>query len=111
MNSRSASDPNDKSVTFMTLYARIVHELAIDPRLAQEQLARRLGVTMRTVQRHIADLEREGYVFVERDSKPFTYKIAWDRALPHFGQLSVCTFRPDVLARLAEVEAECESAT
>lgn len=93
-----------ESVGFVTLYARIVHELAKNPRMAQETLARRLDVTMRTVQRHLTALEGEGYVRVERDRKPFTYEIAWDRALPYFEQLKVVTFRPDVLEKVSQVE-------
>ena len=92
----------DQGVTFVTLYARIVHELAKNPRMAQESLARRLDVTMRTVQRHLTELEREGYIHVAREKKPYTYEIAWDRPLPYFDQLSVGMFRPDVLQGLAE---------
>lgn len=94
----------EEGVTFVTLYARIIHELAKNPRLAQEALARKLDVTMRTVQRHLTALEREGYVRVNRDRKPFTYEIAWDRSLPYFDQLKVETFRPDILDRLAQIE-------
>jgi DNA-binding transcriptional regulator LsrR (DeoR family) len=91
---------DDQGVTFVTLYARIVHELAKNPRMAQESLARRLDVTMRTVQRHLTELEREGYIHVARDRKPYTYEIAWDRPLPYFDQLTVGMFRPEVLEDL-----------
>lgn len=87
--------PEEQGVTFVTLYARIVNELARNPRMAQETLARRLDVTMRTVQRHLAELEREGYVRVRRDRKPYAYEIAWDRSLPYFERLTVGIFRPD----------------
>jgi predicted ArsR family transcriptional regulator len=92
----------EQGVTFVTLYARIVNELARNPRMAQEKLARELNVTMRTVQRHLTELEREGYVTVQRDRKPYTYEIAWDRPLRYFNQLSVGMFRPDVLDELAQ---------
>lgn len=105
MNRRS-STRDATEVSFVTLYARIIHELALDPRIAQEELARRLAVTMRTVQRHLGDLENEGYIRVRRERKPFTYEIHWDRSLPYFSQLRLRTFRPDVLARLAELESE-----
>lgn len=94
----------EQGVTFVTLYARIVYELAKNPCMAQESLARKLDVTMRTVQRHLTALETEGYVRVKRDRKPFTYEIAWDRAIPYFDQLHVATFRPDVLDRVAQLE-------
>src|SRR5437588_9425939 len=94
----------EQGVTFVTLYARIVHELSKNPRMAQESLARRLDVTMRTVQRHLTELEREGYIHVARDNKPFTYEVAWDRPLPYFDQLTVSTFRPDMLEKVAQLE-------
>ena len=46
-----------QGVSFVTLYGRIVYELARNPRIAQETLARRLDVTMRTVQRHLDEPE------------------------------------------------------
>ena len=92
----------EQGVTFVTLYARIVNELAKNPRMAQETLARRLDVTMRTVQRHLTELEREGFVRVQRERKPYTYEIAWDRPLRYFDQLTVGMFRPDVLDQLAQ---------
>jgi predicted transcriptional regulator len=97
-------DEEVQGVAFVTLYARIVYELARNPRIAQETLARRLNVTMRTVQRHLTELENEGYVRVARDRKPFTYEIAWERPLPFFPQLRVSTFRPDMLEKLASLE-------
>lgn len=91
----------EQGVTFVTLYARIVNELARNPRSAQETLARRLDVTMRTVQRHLAELEHGGYVTVERDHKPYTYRVVWDRPLRHFEQLTVGIFQPAVVDDLA----------
>lgn len=96
--------PEELGVTFVTLYARIVYELAKNPRMAQETLARRLDVTMRTVQRHLTELENEGYIHVAREKKPFTYEIAWNRPLPYFDQLKVNTFRPDMLEKLSQIE-------
>jgi DNA-binding transcriptional regulator LsrR (DeoR family) len=93
--------PENQGVTFVTLYARIVNELAMNPRIAQEKLAHKLEVTMRTVQRHLNELEREGYVRIQRDRKPYTYEIAWERRLRHFNQLTVGMFHPDALEELA----------
>ncbi|GAC1399757.1 MAG: hypothetical protein NVSMB52_13360 [Chloroflexota bacterium] len=87
----------ERGVNFVTLYARIVNELAKNPRMAQESLARRLDVTMRTVQRHLTELESEGYVHVHRDRKPYTYEVMWERPLRYFEGLTVEMFRPDVL--------------
>jgi len=91
----------EPGVNFVTLYARIVNELAKNPRVAQEKLAVTLNVTMRTVQRHLTQLEREGFLRVQRDRKPYIYEVVWNRRLRHFEQLTVGTFRPDVLDDLA----------
>lgn len=95
---------DEQGVTFVTLYARIVNELAKNPRIAQESLARKLDVTMRTVQRHLTELEHDKFVTVRRDRKPYTYEVAWDRSLRYFPELTVGMFRPDVLEDLARRE-------
>lgn len=87
--------PEEHGVSFVTLYARVVRELATNPRVSQESLARNLDVTMRTVQRHLTQLEREGYIQIHRNKKPYTYTIAWERSLPHFNNLRVELFKPD----------------
>ncbi len=92
----------EQGVQFVTLYARIVNELAKNPRIAQETLARKLDVTMRTVQRHLTELERDNYVRVNRERKPYVYEVAWDRTLRYFDQLTVGMFRPDVLDKISK---------
>jgi len=94
----------EQGVAFVTLYARIVNELARNPRIAQETLARKLDVTMRTVQRHLTELERDGYIKVNRERKPYVYEVAWNRPLKYFEQLNVGMFRPDVLDKIAKSE-------
>jgi DNA-binding transcriptional regulator LsrR (DeoR family) len=91
----------EPGVSFVTLYTRIVYELGRNPRISQEALARELDVTMRTVQRHLAELERAGYIQVRRERKPFTYQVAWERSLPYFPQLTLESFRPDLLEKQA----------
>jgi DNA-binding transcriptional ArsR family regulator len=79
---------------FVTLYARIVYELAANPRIAQEVLARKLDVTIRTMQRHMTELERGGFIVVRRDHKPFTYEVQWHLPVPHFEEMTLAMFRP-----------------
>lgn len=83
-------------VTFVTLYGRIVSELARNPRTTQEALARDLNVTIRTLQRHIVDLELAGFIVIRRDRKPFTYEVVWDRPVPHFEGMTLSMFAPPV---------------
>lgn len=72
-----------REVELVTLDTRILCALVHrGPRIAQEELARRLGVTMRTIQRYLEDLEREGYVERVRDRKPHAYVVTVDKPVP-----------------------------
>jgi DNA-binding transcriptional ArsR family regulator len=97
---------DDGHVQLITLYTRVLLHLAENPRISQETLARRMDVTMRTVQRHLTELEEEGYIAVDRDKKPFEYSIDWSKSCPYISWLRVAVFHPEVkiaLERLSDV--------
>ena len=99
-------DEDGERVQLITLYTRILLHLADHPRISQETLARRMDVTMRTVQRHLTELEEEGYIHVDRDKKPFEYGIDWSKACPYIPWFRVVVFHPEVkdaLRRLSDV--------
>lgn len=78
-----AADRPVRGVELVTLDTRILCALVHrGPRIAQEDLARRLGVTVRTIQRYLEDLEREGYVERVRDRKPHAYVVKRDKPVP-----------------------------
>lgn len=93
-------DDKDGRAQLVTLYTRVLLALAQNPRVSQEMLARRLDVTMRTAQRHLTELEEEGFVLVDRESKPFRYSINWTKPLPHISWLRLIVFHPDVMPAL-----------
>jgi DNA-binding IclR family transcriptional regulator len=96
-------------VAFVTLYTRVLLCLAENPRISQETLARRLDVTMRTAQRHLTELEEEGFIDVDRQSKPFKYSINWSKQWPMIPWLRLVVFHPEVmdgLRRLSDVAGE-----
>lgn len=96
-------------VAFVTLYTRVLLCLAENPRISQETLARRLDVTMRTAQRHLTELEEEGFIEVNRQSKPFIYSINWSKKWPTISWLRLVVFHPEVmdgLRRLSDVAGE-----
>lgn len=98
----------DGRAQLITLYTRVLLHLAQNPRVSQEMLARRLDVTMRTVQRHLSELEEEGYVHVDRDKKPFQYSVDWSKEWPYLPGLRLIILHPDVndaLRGLSEVAA------
>jgi DNA-binding transcriptional ArsR family regulator len=90
----------DGRAQLITLYTRVLLHLAQNPRVSQEMLARRLDVTMRTVQRHLTELEEEGYVHVDREKKPFQYSIDWTKELPYLPGLRLIIFHPDLSGAL-----------
>lgn len=90
-------------VQLVTLYTRVLLHLADNPRISQETLARRMDVTMRTVQRHLTELEEEGYVHVDRTKKPFEYRVDWSKSCPFIPWLRVAVFHPSVRSALAKM--------
>lgn len=90
-------------VQLTTLYTKILVHLAANPRLSQEALARRLDVTLRTVQRHLAELEDEGYVAVDRGQKPFEYLINWTRNWDSMDGFHLILIHPEVVAALRAI--------
>lgn len=83
-------------VQIVTLYTRVLLELIENPRISQESLARRIDVTMRTAQRHLTELEEEGYITVDRTKKPFEYTINWEKQIPGAEWLRIILFHPQL---------------
>jgi DNA-binding transcriptional regulator LsrR (DeoR family) len=79
----------------------VLLELIENPRISQEMLARRIDVTMRTAQRHLTELEEEGYIRVDRAKKPFEYSINWEKSIPGAEWLKVILFHPQLRAPTA----------
>lgn len=95
-------------VQIVTLYTRVILELIENPRISQEMLARRIDVTMRTAQRHLTELEEEGYITVDRAKKPFEYAINWEKSIPGAEWLQVILFHPQLRGPATVM---CERAT
>jgi DNA-binding IclR family transcriptional regulator len=93
-------DEQPEPLRFATLYTQIILQLSQQPSMAQERLARKLDVTMRTAQRHLTLLEENGYLHVDRASRPFRYTIDWSRTLAYLPELRLILFHPDVIPAL-----------
>src|SRR5437588_11674924 len=103
----------DNRVQLVTLYTRVLLQLVENPRVSQETLARRLDVTMRTAQRHLSELEEEGYIVVDRDSRPFRYHIDWAKTWPFMSWVRLVVLHPEVrpaLQGLSEVALSAHEA-
>lgn len=69
--------------TFFTNHAHILFCLAESPELRLRDLADRVGVTERAAQRIIGELERAGYLEVERVGRRNRYRLFADKPLRH----------------------------
>lgn len=71
------------SWTFLTNHARVLLCLADEPDLRLREVAGRIGITERAVQRIVADLEDAGIVTRTREGRRNTYTLDEDAPLRH----------------------------
>jgi predicted ArsR family transcriptional regulator len=69
--------------TFLTNHAHVLISLAGNPTLRIRDLAARVGITERAIQRIIADLEEAGYLTHEREGRRNLYRVRANRPLRH----------------------------
>jgi predicted transcriptional regulator len=69
--------------TFLTNHAHALILLAHDPSIVLREVAVRIGITERAVQRIVADLADGGFLEVERIGRKNHYRILGDRPLRH----------------------------
>jgi len=69
--------------TFLTNHAHVLILLSQDPSLRLREVAARVGITERGVQRIIAELEEDGYIEREKIGRQNRYRIHAKRPLRH----------------------------
>lgn len=69
--------------TFLTNHAHVLLCIATDPQARIRDLADRVGITERAVQRIISDLEEGGYLAHEREGRRNTYRVRSHLPLRH----------------------------
>jgi hypothetical protein len=74
---------NEASWTFLTNHAHVLLCLAQDPEALLRDVAARVGITERAVQRIIAELEGAGYLEREREGRCNRYHIRDGQPLRH----------------------------
>jgi DNA-binding MarR family transcriptional regulator len=67
----------------LTNHAHVLAVLDSDPEIVLRQVAMRVGITERAVQRIIQDLEGEGFIERERVGRRNRYRIRKSRPLRH----------------------------
>jgi predicted transcriptional regulator len=69
--------------TFLTNHAHVLFCIADDPEVRLRDVAARVGITERAVQRIVTDLENEGYLAVSKEGRRNRYQVHYDRPLRH----------------------------
>jgi len=69
--------------TFLSNYAHVIIVLAAQPDLRLRDVAARVGITERAVQRIIADLIAEGFISATKVGRCNTYAVALKARLRH----------------------------
>ena len=69
--------------TFLSNHAHVLLCLASRPRMLLREVALRVGITERAVQKILVDLEAEGLVTRQRDGRRNRYQLHLDQPLRH----------------------------
>ena len=75
--------PNKIRWTFLTNHAHVLFLLSQDSSTVLREVALRIGITERAVQRIIADLEQEGFIEREKIGRKNSYQIRSELPLRH----------------------------
>lgn len=95
------------SWTFLTNHAHVLFCIALDPEVRLRDVAARVGITERAVQRIVTDLEAAGYLLVAKEGRRNRYTVRADLPLRH----PIERHRPvKALIELASQEPEGEVA-
>jgi DNA-binding IclR family transcriptional regulator len=74
------------SWTFLTSHAQVLLCISANARITAREIAEQVGITERSVQRIIADLEKERYIAKYRDGRNNRYRLNTDRPMRHPAQ-------------------------
>ena len=80
---QSSNTGQSTSWTFLTNHAHVLIVLYQNPDMVLREVALRVGVTERAVQRIIQELEQEGYITKEKHGRQNHYVVSIDVALRH----------------------------
>lgn len=109
--------PQRHNWTFLTNHARVLVTIARDPGVRLRDVATFCGLTERTVQTIVTDLESDGYLRRVRDGRRNRYEISTGALFRHpaeagvqvSGLLALLTGAPTAAEAQAQVEAQVEA--
>lgn len=81
--SEKAAAPALPTWTFLSNHAHVLLLIAREPEIRLREVAVRVGITERAVQRIVADLEEGGYLERERNGRRNRYRVHRERPLRH----------------------------
>lgn len=83
--SPTATLPDQKVLpwTFLTNHAHVLLTLKQSPAIALREVAMLVGITERSVQRIVADLEAEGFIKKAKSGRSNTYSVIGKKRLRH----------------------------
>jgi DNA-binding transcriptional ArsR family regulator len=86
MSAKKASTTEPGAIpswTFLTNHAHVLLCIAGDPESRIRDIASRVGITERAVQRIIGELEEAGYLLIEREGRRNVYRVRDSLPLRH----------------------------
>ncbi len=83
MDTHPSPAPPSAGWTFLTNHAHVLFCIAIDPEVRLRDVAARVGITERAVQRIVTDLQAEGYLTVSKEGRRNRYQLHSERPLRH----------------------------
>lgn len=78
-----AAGKNKPAWTFLTNHSHVLLLIAHDPEMRMRDLAAQVGITERAVQRIIDELERGGYITVDKQGRRNRYEVVQGLHLRH----------------------------
>lgn len=79
----AGTDKPGTTWNFLTNHAHVLMCLVQQPELLMREIAQKVGITERAVQRIIADLRNEGYITMQREGRRNVYQINPEARLKH----------------------------
>ena len=77
------SAPPPPTWTFLTNHAHVLLAIALEPSARIRDVAARVGITERAVQRIVSELEEAGYLSHEREGRRNAYRVDPKQPLRH----------------------------
>ncbi|TWT98430.1 helix-turn-helix transcriptional regulator [Stieleria varia] len=80
---QAATPEHGRSWTFLSNHAHVLIVLHTEPGLVLREVALRVGITERAVQRIVLDLEEDGFLRREKVGRKNQYEVVTDKSLRH----------------------------